>query len=44
MLYAIISTDIEDSLNKRLSVRPLHIKRLEILKEANRLELAGPHP
>ena len=44
MLYAIIATDAEDSLEKRMSVRPKHIARLEELKEQNRLILAGPHP
>lgn len=44
MLYAIISQDVENSLDKRLSVRPDHIGRLEDLKEQGRLILAGPHP
>lgn len=44
MLYAIISQDVENSLEKRMSVRPAHIKRLEDLKEQGRLILAGPHP
>lgn len=44
MLYAIISEDIEDSLEKRLSVRPAHLKRLQELQDAGRLVLAGPHP
>lgn len=44
MLYAIISQDVENSLDKRLSVRPEHIKRLNDLKEQGRLTLAGPHP
>lgn len=44
MLYAIISQDVENSLEKRLSVRPKHIERLQILKEQGRLILAGPHP
>lgn len=44
MLYAIISDDIEDSLQKRLSIRPEHVKRLENLKDEGRLILAGPHP
>ena len=44
MLYAIISQDVKDSLDKRLSVRPAHIGRLELLKEQGRLILAGPHP
>jgi uncharacterized protein len=44
VLYAIISEDIADSLEKRLSVRPAHIKRLQELQDAGRLVLAGPHP
>ncbi|MCK5902019.1 MAG: YciI family protein [Cocleimonas sp.] len=44
MLYAIISEDIENSLDKRLSVRPLHLERLQQLKSQGRLILAGPHP
>jgi len=44
VLYAIISEDIADSLEKRLSVRPAHLKRLQELQDAGRLVLAGPHP
>ncbi len=44
MLYAIISEDIENSLEKRLSVRPAHVERLQQLKTEGRLVLAGPHP
>ncbi|MGZ5051551.1 MAG: YciI family protein [Methylobacter sp.] len=44
MLYAIISEDIANSLEKRLSVRPAHLKRLQELQDAGRLILAGPHP
>jgi hypothetical protein len=44
MLYAIISTDVEDSLSLRLQARPAHLDRLEILKNEGRLILAGPHP
>jgi uncharacterized protein YciI len=44
MLYAIISTDVADSLEKRLLARPDHIKRLHDLQEQGRLVLAGPHP
>ncbi|WP_109511913.1 YciI family protein [Pseudomonas ovata] len=44
MLYAIIATDTADSLEKRLSVRPAHLERLNVLKDAGRLVLAGPHP
>ncbi len=44
MLYAIIAEDHPDSLNKRLSVRPDHVARLEELKQQGKLILAGPHP
>lgn len=44
MLYAIISEDIENSLEKRLAARPAHLQRLNDLQDAGRLILAGPHP
>jgi len=44
VLYAIISEDIADSLEKRLSARPAHVKRLQELQDTGRLVLAGPHP
>ena len=44
MLYAIISQDRADSLNDRLNARPTHLARLEALRDAGRLVLAGPHP
>lgn len=44
MWYAIISQDVPDSLSKRLSVRPAHLQRLQQLKDAGRLLIAGPHP
>ena len=44
MLYAIISEDVIDSLEKRKSARPDHLARLELLKNEGRLILAGPHP
>jgi uncharacterized protein YciI len=44
MLYAIISEDNDNSLDKRLSVRPAHLERLQHLKNQGRLILAGPHP
>lgn len=44
MLYAILSEDVPDSLEKRKSVRALHIARLDELKNQGRLVLAGPHP
>ena len=44
MYYAVISQDVEDSLEKRMSVRPEHIGRLEALRDEGRLLTAGPHP
>ncbi len=44
MLYAILSEDIVDSLEKRKSARPDHIRRLQLLQDAGRLIIAGPHP
>lgn len=44
MLYAIISEDHPGTLEKRLAARPDHLARLEALRDAGRLTLAGPHP
>lgn len=44
MLYAIISEDVADSLNRRLAARPAHLERLNELQQQGRLILAGPHP
>ena len=44
MLYAIISQDVENSLQARLRARPDHLARLEVLQNEGRLVLAGPHP
>jgi len=44
MFYAIISQDIEESLEKRMSVRADHIARLQALQEEGRMLIAGPHP
>lgn len=44
MLYAILSEDIPDSLEKRKVARPRHLARLEELTNQGRLVLAGPHP
>ena len=44
MYYAIISEDIENSLEKRLAARPEHLARLVALKDQGRLLVAGPHP
>ena len=44
MWYSISSQDVENSLEKRLTARPAHLARLEVLKQQGRLLLAGPHP
>jgi len=44
MLYMISSTDVANSLSRRLPVRPQHIERLKALQNEGRLVLAGPHP
>ena len=44
MLYAILCEDIPDSLEKRMSVRPAHLQRLQDLQNEGRLVIAGPHP
>jgi hypothetical protein len=44
MWYAIIGTDGKDSLAARLAARPEHVARLESLRDAGRLRLAGPFP
>lgn len=44
MLYAIMATDRENSLEARLQARPAHIERLNTLQSDGRLVLAGPHP
>jgi hypothetical protein len=44
MLYLIIGRDGEDSLSLRLQTRADHLQRLEALRDAGRLVLAGPLP
>jgi len=44
MLYAIISVDVSNSLEKRLAARPAHLARLQALQDAGKLIIAGPHP
>lgn len=44
MFYAIMSQDVPDSLEKRKGARSGHLARLNALKDAGRLLLAGPHP
>ncbi len=44
MLYTIVGTDYPDSLEKRMAVRPDHVKRLKQLQSEGRLIIAGPNP
>lgn len=44
MLYMIVGTDRDNSLEKRLEVRPQHLERLKQLQSEGRLILAGPNP
>lgn len=44
MWYVIFSQDIENSLEKRMSVRPAHLARLQTLRDEGRLLTAGPLP
>lgn len=44
MFYVIYSEDVADSLEKRLSVRPAHLARLQLLQDEGRLLTAGPMP
>lgn len=44
MWYAIISEDVEGSLERRAKARPQHLARLQALVNAGRLLTAGPHP
>lgn len=44
MLYVIFAEDVAESLEKRLSVRPAHLARLELLHDEGRLLTAGPMP
>ena len=44
MWYLIYAEDVADSLSLRQSARPAHLERLQILRDAGRLLLAGPNP
>ncbi|MCH7882737.1 MAG: YciI family protein [Proteobacteria bacterium] len=44
MLYSIVGTDSENSLEGRLAARPDHVARLNELKNQGKLILAGPNP
>lgn len=44
MYYAIFCEDVEDSMPLRMSARPAHLARLQVLVDAGKLLAAGPHP
>ncbi|OAN13675.1 hypothetical protein A3K86_13955 [Photobacterium jeanii] len=44
MWYVIFSQDVENSLERRMSVREKHLARLKELQEQGRLLVAGPNP
>jgi len=44
MWFAVMSTDVENSLEDRLKSREAHLGRLKALMAEGRLLLAGPHP
>lgn len=44
MLYLIYAEDVENSLELRKQARPAHVERLQALKQAGRLIIAGPNP
>ena len=44
MWYAIISEDVDNSLELRKSARPAHLERVKDLVAEGRLLIAGPHP
>ncbi len=44
MLYMIVGEDRPDSLAARQAARPDHLARLQALRDAGRLVLAGPNP
>jgi len=44
MWYAIIGQDVPNSLEKRMTVRPAHVARLQTMQDEGRLLLAGPFP
>jgi uncharacterized protein YciI len=44
MLYVIIGEDNDNSLDRRMQVRPRHLERLNALRDEGRMILAGPFP
>jgi uncharacterized protein YciI len=44
MWYAVISQDVDNSLELRAQSREAHVARLKALVDEGRLLIAGPHP
>ena len=44
MLYSIVGIDNANSLQARMAVRSEHVERLNALRDAGRLIIAGPNP
>jgi uncharacterized protein YciI len=44
MWYAVISQDVDNSLELRAKSREAHVARLKALVDEGRLLIAGPHP
>lgn len=44
MLYVIIAEDVPNSLERRVTARPLHLARLTAMQASGHLVLAGPFP
>jgi hypothetical protein len=44
MWYAVISQDVDNSLELRANSREAHVARLKALVDEGRLLIAGPHP
>lgn len=44
MLYSIVGTDVDNSLEARMAARPAHVERLVELNNQGRLIIAGPNP
>ncbi len=44
MWYAIISEDVDNSLELRKGARPAHLARMQTLVDEGRVLIAGPHP
>ena len=44
MWYSLVCTDVSNSLALRKAARPAHLQRLEALRDAGRLLVAGPNP